>query len=89
MAKASSDFAPEIYLQSSRGGEQQYPGSVSTIGTTWQKITFEITPSDALVDKVAFNFGFLAGEIYIDNITLTADGSNENLIRTVTLKMER
>lgn len=80
MAKASSDFAPEIYLQSSRGGEQQYPGSVSTIGTTWQKITFEFTPSDALVDKVAFNFGFLAGEIYIDNITLTADGSNENLI---------
>lgn len=80
MAKASSDFAPEIYLQSSRGGEQQYPGSVSTIGTTWQKITFEFTPSDALVDKVAFNFGFLAGEIYIDNITLTADGSDENLI---------
>lgn len=80
MAKASSDFAPEIYLQSSRGGEQQYPGSVSTIGTTWQKITFEFTPSDALVDKIAFNFGFLAGEIYIDNITLTADGSNENLI---------
>lgn len=80
MAKASSDFAPEIYLQSSRGGEQQYLGSVSTIGTTWQKITFEFTPSDALVDKVAFNFGFLAGEIYIDNITLTADGSNENLI---------
>ena len=80
MAKASSEFAPEIYLQSSRGGEQQYPGSVSTIGTTWQKITFEFTPSDALVDKVAFNFGFLAGEIYIDNITLTADGSNENLI---------
>lgn len=80
MAKASSDFAPEIYLQSSLGGNQQYPGSVSTIGTTWQEITFPITPSDALVDKVAFNFGFLAGEIYIDNITLTADGSVENLI---------
>ena len=80
MAKASSDFAPEIYLQSSRGGNQQYPGSVSIIGTTWQEITFKFTPSDALVDKVAFNFGFLAGEIYIDNITLTADGSDENLI---------
>lgn len=80
MAKASSDFAPEIYLQSSLGGNQQYPGSVSTIGTTWQEITFYFTPSDALVDKVAFNFGFLAGEIYIDNITLTADGSDENLI---------
>lgn len=80
MAKASSDFAPEIYLQSSRGGNQQYPGSVSIIGTTWQERTFKFTPSDALVDKVAFNFGFLAGEIYIDNITLTADGSDENLI---------
>lgn len=80
MAKASSDFAPEIYLQSSLGGNQQYPGSVSTIGTTWQEITFYFIPSDALVDKVAFNFGSLAGEIYIDNITLTADGSNENLI---------
>lgn len=80
MAKASSDFAPEIYLQSSLGGNQQYPGSVSIIGTTWQEITFPITPSDALVDKVAFNFGSLAGEIYIDNITLTADGSDENLI---------
>lgn len=81
MAKASSDFAPVIFLQSSReGGTQQYPGSVSTIGTTWQKITFKFTPSDALVDRVAFNFGFLAGEIYIDNITLTADGSDENLI---------
>lgn len=80
MAKASSDFAPEIYLQSSLGGNQQYPGSVSIIGTTWQEITFPITPSDALVDKVVFNFGSLAGEIYIDNITLTADGSDENLI---------
>lgn len=80
MAKASSDFAPVIFLQSSRGGNQQYPGSVSTIGTTWQKITFKFTPSDALVDKVAFNFGSLAGEIYIDNITLTAYGSDENLI---------
>lgn len=80
MAKASSDFAPEIYLQSSLGGNQQYPGSVSIIGTTWQEITFYFTPSDALVDKVAFNFGSLAGEIYIDNITLTADGSDENLI---------
>lgn len=80
MAKASSDFAPEIYLQSSLGGNQQYPGSVSTIGTTWQEITFYFTPSDALVNKVAFNFGSLAGEIYIDNITLTADGSDENLI---------
>lgn len=81
MAKASSDFAPVIFLQSShKEGKQQYPGSVSTIGTTWQEITFYFTPSDALVDRVAFNFGFLAGEIYIDNITLTADGSVENLI---------
>ena len=81
MAKASSDFAPVIFLQSSReGGTQQYPGSVSTIGTTWQEKTFKFTPSDALVDKVAFNFGSLAGEIYIDNITLTAYGSDENLI---------
>lgn len=81
MAKASSDFAPEIYLQSShKEGKQQYPGSVSTIGTTWQEITFYFTPSDALVDRVAFNFGSSAVEIYIDNITLTADGSDENLI---------
>lgn len=80
MAKASGDVAPEIYLQSSLGGNQQYPGSVSTIGTAWQEVTFSFTPSDALVDKIAFNFGLFVGEIYIDNVTLTATGSDENLI---------
>lgn len=79
VARASEAYHPEIYLQSSLGGAQQYPGGID-ISEMWEEKTFTFTPSDGLVDKIAFNFGTAAVNIWIDNISLTADGSTENLI---------
>lgn len=79
MAKASVAYNPEIYLQCSDGGNQEYPGGFS-VGTEWQEVTVNLTPSGSSVDKIAFNFGTAAVNIYIDNISLTAPGSTENLI---------
>lgn len=79
MVKASAAYSPEIYLQCSDGGNQEYPGGFSA-ETTWQERTVSLTPSGSSVDKIAFNFGTFAGEIYIDNVSLVASGSETNLI---------
>lgn len=79
MAKASEAYSPEIYLQCSDGGNQEYPGGFS-VGTAWQECTVSLTPSGSSVDKIAFNFGTFAGEIYIDDVSLTVSGSDANLI---------
>lgn len=79
MAKADKAYGMEIYLQSSTGGAQGYPGSVN-VDTEWNKVSLNFTPSHASIDKIAFNFGTYAGNIYIDDVELTKSGSSENLI---------
>lgn len=79
MGRASEDYSPQIYLQCSDGGDQEYPGGFS-VSTEWSEINMTLTPSGSSVDKIAFNFGTFAGSIYIDDITLTASGSSSSLI---------
>lgn len=79
MARASEAYSPEIYMQCSDNGPQEYPGGFA-VGTEWQQYNISLTPSGATVDKIAFNFGTSAVNIYIDDITLTASGSTESLI---------
>lgn len=79
MAKADKAYGMEIYLQSSKGEEQGYPGSVN-VDTKWNKVSLNFTPRHASIDRIAFNFGTYAGNIYIDDVELTKSGSSENLI---------
>lgn len=80
MARASEAYNDaQIYMQCSDGGNQEYPGGFS-VGPEWQQCTLSLTPTGATVDKIAFNFGTAAIEIYIDDISLTASGSTESLI---------
>lgn len=77
MAKATEDCSVEVYMQ---GGDQGYPGSFS-VGTEWAPVSFSFTPNHGETNKVALNFGKYVGQIYLDDIVITAAGSSDNLVR--------
>lgn len=77
MARASGVWSPEVYLQ---GGEQQYPGPF-TVTTQWQEINYTFTSSHGEANKIAINFGQYVGKMYIDNISLKKEGSDDELMR--------
>lgn len=77
-----------IYLKNKdENGDQRYPNlSISTVPQTWTRVTATIeTGNDnnsGNFDMIAFNIGSLGdnNSIYIDDISLTLNGSNVNLI---------
>lgn len=77
-----------IYLKNKdNNGDQRYPNlSISTVPQTWTRVTATIeTGNDnnsSNFDMIAFNIGSLGNNnsIYIDDISLTLNGSNVNLI---------
>lgn len=79
MVKATEAYNLQVYMQSSTGGAQGYPGGVS-VTKEWSEVSLTIKPSHDQVDRLAFNFGTLAGTIWVDNVSLTAPGSDVNLI---------
>lgn len=80
MAKATSNYAMEFYLKNSSSGNQYYPGAFSELTTSWQKITKTFTPEASGIDQLIFNYGTFEGTIWVDDISLTAEGSTTNLI---------
>ena len=79
MAKASSDYSGGIWFQSSSGEAQEY-GPLCAYTTKWEEKTFVIKVQGSAKDRITFNFGEFAGNLFFDNMTLTAAGSTENLI---------
>lgn len=79
MAKATSEYTESIFLQSSTGGAQGFPGGFN-IKTLWEEVTLNFTPSHDQIDKFTFNFGDFVGTIYIDNVSITKSGDTENLV---------
>lgn len=78
--KATEAYSESMFLQSSTpNGPQAYPGGFN-ITTEWTDVTLSFTPDNAIMDKLTFNFGDFAGKIYVDDVKLTADGSNVNLL---------
>lgn len=77
MAKATENCSVEVYMQ---GGNQGYPGSFS-VGTEWEAVSFSFTPSHGETNKIALNFGKYVGQIYLDDIVITAAGLDDNLVR--------
>ena len=78
-AKATDDYRSSIYLQSTSGGSQLYPGAIS-FGKEWSDVTLSFTPSHDKVDKFTFNFGDFVGTLYLDNVSLTKSGETSSLI---------
>lgn len=54
-----------------------FPGFTS--GENWVNNTIEFTPSSS-IDRLRFCFGTLGGTLYFDDVILTEEGSNENMI---------
>ncbi len=75
-AKATEETAIEVYTQ---GDSQGYPGSFS-VGTEWTSVSFPFTPGDGTTNKIALNFGKFVGKVYIDDVSVTAAGSSDNLV---------
>lgn len=77
-----------IYLKNKdNNGDQRYPNlSISTVPQTWTRVTATIETGNnnnsSNFDMIAFNIGSLGNNnsIYIDDISLTLNGSNVNLI---------
>lgn len=75
-AKATKDYTSSIFLQ---GGSQAYPGEFK-IGKEWADMKITFTPGHGESNRIVFNFGTLAGKIYIDDVKLNVEGSNKYLI---------
>ncbi|MDR0954251.1 MAG: Ig-like domain-containing protein [Rikenellaceae bacterium] len=82
MVKGTENYDMQIYLQDpayNDGTNQEYPPTVA-FGTEWEPVSTTFVPTGSTLERIAFNFGDFVGDIWIDNISLTAEGSDVNLI---------
>lgn len=78
-SKASSDVSIGFWpYKNGNGGATLYTGT-GTTRTDWTDGVCNFTANDDL-DHIRFVFGTFGGEIYMDDVTLTKEGSDENLI---------
>ncbi|MCA1744689.1 MAG: endo-1,4-beta-xylanase, partial [Bacteroidales bacterium] len=73
---ASSPFSMDFWPTD--GAAVKYGLSVG-VGESWSDATITWTP-DFAANRLQFCFGMFAGDLYFDDISLTATGSEENLI---------
>lgn len=73
--KATDTYNCTIFMQSSSGGAQGYPGGLN-IGTEWADVSLTFTPGHGQVDKFTFNFGDFVGTIYVDDVVFS-DGTSD------------
>ncbi|WP_321479797.1 endo-1,4-beta-xylanase [uncultured Bacteroides sp.] len=61
------------------GGATQYESSIPA-SIKWSDVSVSFTAKTAL-EKLQFVFGTFKGDLYFDDISLTAEGSTENLVK--------
>lgn len=79
-AKASSAYAAGVFLQSTTSDSQQYGATSIPFGEEMAEISATFTPKDEVYNKFTMNIGSFVGTIDIDDVTITLEGSNENLV---------
>ncbi len=80
MAKATEAYTLSPFIQSSTTSDQQYPAGWN-VGTEWTSISGSFTvDKDNTYDKFTFNIGTIVGDIYLDDVSIMAEGSTTNLI---------
>lgn len=76
--KASAMFDLEIWLMNMASADQTV--STISIGTEWNNYSCTFTPKNDNTNAIKVIVGRLAGDFYMDDLKLTASGSNVNLI---------
>lgn len=83
--KASSAITFPFWPGKKDGTDTQYGAGTFSAGEQWSTNTFTFTPS-ADIDRLRFCFGLFGGDLYFDDLTLTASGSDRNLIMNSTFE---
>ncbi len=79
-AKATAAYNMVLFTQTAADGSQDmFYGSPMALTEEWAEVTMTFS-NTATRDKLTFNFGDFEGSIFIDNISLVAEGDTENLI---------
>lgn len=76
-AKASSDASINFWPYIDGGATQYEPGFSAS--EEWADVAIKFTAKNPLT-RLQFVFGKFAGDLYFDDLSLTADGSDENLV---------
>ncbi len=78
-AKASQDYNAAIFLQCSGSDAQQY-GLGMNFTTEWTEQTLTFRPDNEGTDKIAFNFGDVAIDLFLDDVSCVMTGTEDQLI---------
>ncbi|WP_036876049.1 endo-1,4-beta-xylanase [Xylanibacter oryzae] len=76
---AKSSPGTTVWFWPSCSAGTMYLNPQFSVGTKWGVYSITFTP-DKPIDKLSYEFGQLNGSLYLDNISLTKDGSSTNLI---------
>jgi GH35 family endo-1,4-beta-xylanase len=80
MVRGSGDYNMSLFLQEAGGDAQEYSPTAVQVTEEWTEVTSTFKPVGSTLNKVTFNFGDFTGDIWIDNVSLVADGTTTNLI---------
>ncbi len=88
-AKASVEYTSAVWLQASGdSGNQQYNMPQMSFTTEWEDKTLEFTPTFEDTDKLAFNFGDVAIDIFLDDVSMVMDGTTDEMIKNGSFENE-
>ncbi len=77
--KASSDYNVTCWPSIENGSCQYSPTPAVSATTEWTTISSSFTANIA-IDQLGFQFGTFYGDLYMDDVSLTEDGSTDNLL---------
>lgn len=78
--KASAAVSFPLWIETPDAGNTHYGIPQISAGTTWGDIKIEFTP-DSDCSRLLFCFGQFGGDIWLDDLRLVAEGSEDNLIK--------
>lgn len=77
--KTSEDYTITCWPAVNGGSTQYYPTPTINSTTEWTTISSSFEAKYA-IDELGFQFGTLGGDIYMDDVSLTEEGSTDNLL---------
>lgn len=79
--KASTGASIAFWIETPNAGNTHYGLPSISAGTTWSDVSFSFTPNSDCT-RMLFSFGQYGGDLYFDDVTLYANGSDENMIKS-------
>lgn len=78
--KASAAMSFPLWIETPNAGNTHYGIPQISAGTTWGDLKIDFTPSSDC-SRLLFCFGQFGGDIWLDDLMLVAEGSEDNLIK--------